>query len=380
MKILCSFILIISFINSPSADTFKVTTYNLGLAHTFVPYAKERLAPLGNKLANYDTDVLCLQEVWEKKDQKKLNQKLESSFPYSFKTKIKNFREGSRPTCKIKEIFGEGKFVSCMQNQCGGKEGDEFTDCIINKCGGALEKLKEENRTCATALMAQVGKNPITSILTLLNPLWRAGQFAYKGSNGLMLYSKYPILEERYIDFKEVSTLNKRGALQAVIDIKGKKVQVLCTHITADLSDTVPYTGIFADWEEENTEQMDRLLQTANQKLYPTILLGDFNCGYGDPVNQLASELPGSCKQTEDWGFSDPLSEQTKECTFCKENLLNDGEVKSVAIDHIFLKDLKARSGRVLFKEQIKIETKEEGMVKTQLSDHFGYEVVVDLP
>ncbi len=383
MKILSTIVfslLCFSLMANASAETFKVTTYNLGLAHTFVPFAKERLEPLAEKLASYDTDILCLQEVWEKKDQKKLNRKLEKSFPYSFKTKIKNFREGSRPTCKIKEIFGEGKFVSCMQSQCSGKEGDEFTDCIIEKCGEPLDNLKVTNRTCATALMAQVGKSPIASILTLVNPLWRAGLFAYKGSNGLMLYSKYPILEKRHVDFKEVSTLNKRAALQAVVDIKGKKVQVLCTHITSDLSETVPYTGIFADWGTENTEQMNRLLQTSNQKLYPTILLGDFNCGYEDLPNGLASELPGSCKQTEDWGFTDPLSESTKECTFCKDNLLNDGDVRSLAIDHIFLKDLKARSSRVLFKEKIQIKTKKEGQVSTQLSDHYGYEVLVEFP
>jgi endonuclease/exonuclease/phosphatase family metal-dependent hydrolase len=361
-------------------ETVKVTTYNLGLAHTFVPFAEQRLAPLASRLANYDSDILCLQEVWKKSDQRKIDKKLKGKFPFSFKTKIKNYREGSKPTCRIKEIFGEGKFVSCMQDQCGGKDGDDFADCIIDQCGGALEKLKAENRTCASALMAQVGKNPIASIPTLLNPMWRAGQFAYKGSNGLMLYSKYPLEDERYIDLKDVSTLNRRGAIQAVANIKGKKIQVLCTHLTADLSATVPYAGVFRDWEQENGEQMDRLLQVANQKLYPTIFLGDFNCGFEDPIAGILGELEGNCQKVLDWGYADPLSEETRECTFCPDNLLNEGEENSVAIDHVFLKDLNARSSKIVFKDQITIEDKDKGFVKTQLSDHYGLEVEVQLP
>ena len=226
----------------------SLTTYNLGLAHTFIPFAQERLEPLIKNIKAHSTDVLCLQEVWKKSDQKKIEKALKALYSYSYKTKIKNYRTGSRPTCKISDIFGEGKFVSCMQDKCGEFEGDEFTDCLIDKCGSPLENLKVSNRLCASALMAQVGKSPIASILTLLNPLRRAGQFSYKGSNGLMLFSKYPMKEKSYVDFKEVSTLSRRGALSVVLDVKGKELQVMCTHLSADLTETVPYTGIFKDW------------------------------------------------------------------------------------------------------------------------------------
>lgn len=376
-----SFGLLIGLISTSlfAGQTLKLTTYNLGLAHTFVPYAEERLAPLQKKLSNYDSDVLCLQEVWKKKDRKKIKSALEDAFPFNTYSKIKNYRSGSRPTCKISQIFGEGKFVSCMQNQCGGKEGDDFTDCIINSCGQALEDLKNENRTCASALMAQVGKNPIASILTLLNPLWRAGQFAYKGSDGLMLFSKYPIKQNLYIDFKEKSTLNRRAAIQATLDVKGEDIQVICTHITADLSATVPYTGLYTDWGAENADQLSDILNKANHKVIPTAIMGDFNCGFADPTMNLAAELDGSCQQALDWGYSDTLSEETRECTFCADNLLNDGEPDSVAIDHIFLKGMSAIDSKVLFKDVIQVPTK-QGTVRTQLSDHYGYEVTVELP
>ena len=46
------------------ADSLTVTSYNVGLAPNFVPYTGERLAPNEALLADYSSDVLCLQEVW----------------------------------------------------------------------------------------------------------------------------------------------------------------------------------------------------------------------------------------------------------------------------------------------------------------------------
>lgn len=377
MKI--SLTLALLFCTQVFAQTFKATTYNLGLAHTFVPYAEERLSPLKEKLAHYDADVLCLQEVWKKSDQRKLTKVLKKRYPHHFVTKIKNYRTGPRPTCKKDEIFGEGKFVSCMQNQCGDASGDDFTTCIINKCGNALQALKKTNRNCASALMAQVGKNPLLSMAQLLNPLWRAGQFAYKGSNGLMLFSKHPLEKKRYIDMKEISTLNRRSALEAQVEIGGKKITVMCTHLSADLTGTAPYAGGFDSWAEENSKQIDFLLNEINKSVLPTVLMGDFNCGSADPMANLSGELDQNCEKFSDWGFLDPLKEETRECTFCEENLLNDEGSKSVAIDHVFLKYLTPVSGRVLFKSPIEIETK-EGKKTTNLSDHYGYEVEIELP
>lgn len=377
MRISLLFCLLIS--GQVFAQSLKATTFNVGLAHTFVPLAEERLEPLKKSLAQYDSDILCLQEVWRKKDQKALTEVLKDRYPYSFVTKIKNYRQGPRPTCRIKEIFGEGKFVSCMQKQCGDSEGDEFTDCIIERCGGALEDLKRNNRNCASALMAQVGKSPVASILTLLNPLWRAGLFAYKGSNGLMLFSKHPLKKKEYIDLKEISTLNRRGALQARIEIDGKSLDVMCTHISADLTNTAPYTGPYQSWGQENAAQLKKLLDISRHSVLPKVFMGDFNCGFEDPIASISPELSASCQQVLDAGFSDPLSTSARECTFCQDNFLNDGEDSSVAIDHIFLKYLRPLRDEVVFKAPLLLQT-EGGLVKTNLSDHYGYEVEFEFP
>ncbi len=352
----------------------SMTTYNLGLAHTFVPFAPERITPLVSNLEAHKTDVLCLQEVWKKSDRRTIEKSLKDIYPYHYKTPVKNYRVGGRPTCKISDIFGEGKFVSCMQSKCGEAEGDDFTDCLIDKCGEPLSNLKETNRVCASALMAQVGKSPIASILSIINPFVRAGQFTYKGSNGLMLFSKYPIKEREYIDFKDISTLSRRGALSVVLDIDGRDLRAVCTHLTSDLSRTIPYTGKFENWGSENKEQFSRLLEATNKENYPTALLGDFNCGFKKDSTNVSGELESSCQQAIDLNFSDFLSESLDECTFCNNNLLNDLDQQSEAIDHIFLKGLTAVSGKILFKDEIYI-LRDRNEQRTNLSDHYGLEV-----
>ena len=49
--------------SSPETESFKVVTYNVGLAEGFVPNTEERVAPNGEALNALDADVICLQEV-----------------------------------------------------------------------------------------------------------------------------------------------------------------------------------------------------------------------------------------------------------------------------------------------------------------------------
>lgn len=377
------FVLILSiYANAESSkkDSLKVVSYNLGLAHTFVPLAKERLPFLKETLSKSDADVLCLQEVWKKKDRKKIKKELKEIFPHSYFEKIKNVKSKRRPTCKIKELFGEGKFVGCMQKNCSGKEGDDFTDCIIQTCGGALRSLKESNRECATSLMAQVGKSTLGAMVTILNPFKRAGLFAYKGSDGLMLLSKYPLKNTKYLDLSKISTLNRRAALIAEIEINNQTHKVGCTHISSDLEATVPYTGTFENWGEENKEQLKVLLTEMDEFKDSSILMGDLNCGFENPTLGLTGELEESCEQISQFQFSNALLESgNEECTFCSTNRLNEGETTDKIIDHVLLKGINFSAAKVIYQEEIEVEKEKGELVKTNLSDHYGIEVTIPL-
>ena len=356
-------------------DKLKLTSYNVGLAHSFVMYSKERIPHVINGVKRLKSDVVCLQEVWRKKDKKKLIKETKNVFPYYFSMKIKQTRSKRRPTCKAKDLFGEGKFIQCMRNKCGGLDGDEFTQCIISDCEIALKNLKNSNRECAQGLMAQVGRSTIASLWSVLNPFVPAGQYAFKGSVGLLILSKKPLKNTKIIDMSNISFLNRRAALYAEVDGKA----VVCTHLTADLDGTAPYAGKFANWSEENLAQVEKLLKETDSSK-PTYLMGDFNCGFKDEANGLEDEFEKSCQKFLDAGYSDPISSMSSECTYCNDNILvtegNDPkDYENVLIDHIFVRNTSVSDASVVMKQDVKLKVGRDEYVTSKVSDHYAVTV-----
>lgn len=357
-----------------TGNEIKAVTYNTGIAHTYVPKAKERIPLIIDALKKLDVDILCLQEVWTEEDRLRIAQELKNQFPFQFYSEVKNIKSQRQPTCFPWELLGEGKFLGCMLNQCGGKKDDAFTTCILNDCHKPLDDLKKSNRECATSLLSQVGKSSARAFLTIINPLWSAGLYVFEGSDGLMLLSKKKFTSKNYIDYTQISTLIKRAVLEVEIQNQDKNVKVLCTHLTAQLSKT-PYTGIQESWDAENLMQSKRLLSTVSK--YPNvILLGDFNFGPKIENLGLSGELLDSFslfQESKDLQRN-TFAENETGCTYCKENSLNDEKTKDQLLDHIYFKGLNQKSSRIIFKEILPLPTKNNE--KTNLSDHYGVEVI----
>lgn len=364
-------IVIFTFFMQFSYAQKSLTTFNMGLAHSYVPYASERIEKLIESLKNHETDILCLQEVWRKEDRNLVIESLRQKYPHAHFTKIKQERASKKPVCKVRELFGKDKFVTCTLKQCKKLDGDEFTECVINKCNQPLKKLRTKNRPCAAALMAQVGKSSTAAIWAVVNPFKAASLFSYGGGNGLLMLSKREMLKKEVLDFSDISTLSRRQSLYSEIDGVG----VYCTHLSANLENDAPYAGKFSSWGEENFAQAKRLSSLALEKTVPTVLMGDFNCGYSIPGTGIEEDLAKSCQEIHK-NFSDPIVELNPECTFCRRNDLA-GTEKDRLIDHIFLRGLEAKSAEVVFKEFIDIEI--DGDIReVNLSDHFGVQVIAE--
>ena len=346
----------------------SVETFNTGLAHTYVPLAKERLPFIIDKIKTNQSDVICLQEVWRKKDRKKIVKRLKADYPHAFYSKIKQVRTKKSPACKIKNLFGDGRFVSCTLKNCGGKEGDDFTNCVLNTCGGPMERLKNENRMCANALLAQVGKSSFSAISQVLNPLRGASLFAYGGGDGLLVLSRKSFAKKEILDLSDISTLNKRAALVVTLH-SGESIA--CTHLTANLTSSVAYAGKFSSWKEENKKQIEKLVNFQKKNTKETILTGDFNCAFGNA--DLDPDWEDNCQIILDDGYDNKFVETSSKCTYCSSNTLVSDDEKDILIDHIFTKNISILSQKRTREEFIRINDKEEN-----LSDHFGLRAVFE--
>jgi endonuclease/exonuclease/phosphatase family metal-dependent hydrolase len=359
-----------------------VETYNAGLAHGFVDYGHARQPKIVEALAGSDADVLCLQEVWDQPDRDAIVAELSATYPHRIVTDIEQKYAAEAPACGVTELFGEDRFVSCMTGACGDVEGDAKTNCIINNCGPALTQLKNENRDCAQALMAQVGSSAVSALWAVVRPFWNAGTYAYGGSDGLMLLSRRPLESVEVLDFTDIATLNRRRALAATVKHDGADVRVYCTHLTADLTTIAPYPGTFPTWADENRAQVDRLITHAAGHAGPVVMLGDFNCGRADAAHGLIGEAEGSCRAFVDAGYADPAAEAAPiECTWCEGNLLNleGGEHGETVIDHVFLRGLAVGAEGRTLDQPVTIDV--DGVAKqTSLSDHFGYRASLFVP
>ena len=350
-----------------------VETYNVGLARTFVKATEDRAALLPLALAADDADVLCLQEVWLESDQDALAEALAATHPHTYALPVEPMRADRAPVCRRRELFGEGRFFTCLTGDCGGLEGDAFTACATSVCSPALRQLRDDNPQCANAVMAQVGKSALQGLWAIRRPLRRAHLFAYAGGDGLMLLSRVPLEDAGFVDFTDIATLNRRRALHATVRVDGVPTRVYCTHLTAMLDAIAPYPGSFETWEAESLAQVDRLLEHAAGFDGPTVLMGDFNSG---PAVEgvLKAEAPGTHERIVGAGYLDPAV-SLRLCTYCGTNpLINTDDAK--LIDHVYLRGLAPGAG----------QRTHDGTVagpdgKTlALSDHYGYSVRIGLP
>jgi endonuclease/exonuclease/phosphatase family metal-dependent hydrolase len=370
MKIL-ALILLFCSLNS-FAHEASFLTYNTGLAHGFVAMAKQRLPHIIDALKSEQSDVVCLQEVWKKKDRKKIIKQLKKIYPYSYYEKKSQLRASKKPVCKIKQLFGEGRFLTCMLNNCMGQGSDHQTVCSRTTCGPALEWLKINNRECASTLMAQVGRNTILSMYVLFEPFIRPGMFAYNGANGLLMLSKKPLQNKRFIDWKKESTLNHRGALVADINLENRKISVACTHLTANLENSIPYTGTYEGWESENLIQTNDLIKRSEDK--DAIFMGDFNCSVANSSTGVESEFEQNCKQFSINNYEDPMTDLEMGPTFSLDNSLVEPTEHNLSLDHIFYKNMELVSSDILFQKRVLLDDGKKS-VESNISDHFAFRV-----
>jgi endonuclease/exonuclease/phosphatase family metal-dependent hydrolase len=370
--------------NRPETS-LSVTSYNVGLALNFVPYTNERLVANESLLADYDADVMCFQEVWLDDQVEAITASVEAQLPHIYTVPPEQvFTEEA--ACTEEEVSG---LADCARTQCPDLSGSALVACVPAQCGVFFGQLSPD---CLDGVLASVGLPDIT-VDDLVDAVTQpAGRFAYDGSLGLILASRYPLDNREFQDFIDDSSANHRGALYADIEVGGDSLMVGCTHVTADLSGTVDYpsSGKHGSWGGENRFQQEEIIDFANSKAAgrPILMAGDFNYGLANASNGVDPELAENCQLWLDDGFASPAAEQLP-CTFCNDEnlvlLLGDG-TDNVMIDHVFIKNLEDDTSvgiERVFDDPVSIEATsppselqpEDSPIMMHPSDHYGVEL-----
>lgn len=367
-------------------DSLKVTAYNLGLALNFVPYTNERLVANEILLEDYDSDVICLQEVWLDEQVEAIRDALIGTYPEIYTVPPKQIFSESA-ACTDEEIT---PFAACVTEQCPGFTGSDLVACAPVACGTELFALPP---VCLDAVIGSVGIPDVTVEAVVEAVTQPAGKFAFDGSLGLVLASKYPLEAREFQDFIDDSTSNRRGALYAEINVNKQRQVVGCTHPTANLSPLeYPSSGKHGSWEGENRYMMQQMIAFVNTKAgdAPIYFAGDFNCSFANASTDVDADFAENCQLWLDNGFKDPAGAQLP-CTFCYEdNLLlkPDGQTGGLMLDHVFVKNLEANAGlnaKRIFDDPISIEAlvppselkPEDSPIMTHPSDHYGVELKI---
>ena len=369
-------------------DSLAVTSYNVGLALNFVAFTNERLVVNEELLADYDSDVICLQEVWLDEQVEALSAALEPAYPEIYTVPPEQiFSEAA--ACSTDDI---DEFTQCVNNQCPGLTGSELVSCVPTQCSDPLFQLPP---VCLDAVIGSVGIPDVTVDAVIEAVTQPAGKFAFGGALGLILASKYPLENREFQDFIDDSTSNHRGALYAEINLNNQAHVVGCTHPTANLSIDYPASGKHGSWEGENRYMQEQMIAFANNKAgdNPILFAGDFNCSIANASNGVDADFPENCELWLNNGFSDPAAEQLP-CTFCSEqNLILEaaGGSGNFFLDHIFVKNVVTTTPIVaerVFDDPVSIEATvppselqpADSPTMTHPSDHFGVELELRLP
>jgi endonuclease/exonuclease/phosphatase family metal-dependent hydrolase len=347
------------------ASDLRIVTFNAGLAEGFVPLAAERQPLVAQAIADLDAEIVFLQEVWTPDAVNEIRAATSAVFPTAIFPEPIPEADGGIPACTLDEL---ADLDSCISTNCADASPDELVGCVLSNCGVPFAGLGDVCRNCITANVGGTVAEAVESCTTA------AAAYAYEGSVGIGLLTTLDVLDSDVLVLE--SSINRRAVLHALVDIDGPApLHVFGTHLSAVFSD-IPYPGD-GSWEAEQAAQINALLayiDTRTEAGDPIVVLGDFNTGpagegfEADVVDNY--ELLTSAMLTSPF-----IDSENAACTFCADNPLVDTGADggaSVAIDHVFIRDLEAgaESSRIL-DQPLTLDADGES-VTTALSDHYG--------
>lgn len=334
-------------------DRLSLLTFNAGLAHGAVGFARERLPAIVGALAREQADVVCLQEVWDDRDFETLRRELADIYPHVLRRGVPGAHMEGAACTDLGAVLAA---KVCVSTQCEPR-GLPIGACV-STTGPCHARLRALGDDCALCLAAN-GDRPLACLAG------KADRFVFDGSHGLALMSRLELEDTDFTAFD--SELIRRGVLSA--EVGGRRVH--CTHLSSGLG-ALPYPrrGRHGSWDGEHAAEIDALVAMTSPGC--SILLGDLNAG--PPIGTSRPEREQRFRALTAAGYGshwpDPM------CTWCEDNPIGTGS-RDRWIDHILFRGCGERVHyRRVLDGAFTIRTEDTDQT-IRLSDHYGLEAVL---
>jgi endonuclease/exonuclease/phosphatase family metal-dependent hydrolase len=416
--------------DAPPSEPIEVTvdTFNVALAGAFIPYESERRQPIVEAIAATESDIICLQEVWEQADKELIRDGVIAAYPHSafFENDLDTPLDD--PTDQDGEVPPAPTGVPCPDEQASDgmnvlDQMNQAVDCLVENCSTTPDATPPEDELGRTTSAECASANCVGQVAGLLFgdavqqrcyacvitqlPTSTFGtmrescatvvnqDLAFGGQNGVMILSRHPL--KNVVNWVIPGTWNRRTILSATVELpNGEELDTYCNHLTpifdAQPINTFPYTGQYGDgmtgaagWQAEQELQAQKLIDHVSEVSgdRSAVILGDFNTGRAYPAQDIVAEGVETLDLLEMAFTPAYASDYTPSCTFCSTNPVtnptDDPDANSVWIDHILLDNLASEAvlstARVFDEDVVPVD----GM-SVPLSDHFGLRSVIVVP
>jgi len=227
-------LLFLLFSQTTFSEELTVATFNTSLRHKISHKREIRFEELIKELKRLDSDIVCLQEIVHLKERKRIIKELGFRYHYQHYSGQKQayYRW---PVCSLGEIFDSEGPLYCRFKNCLKMRGDTLGQCLDDKCAISFERLRPKNPNCSQAQLSQQNVNIVMAFINLINPFRKVRRFSGPGRDGLLLLSKNELTNKEEVDYSEISTHRRRGAISAELEFNGKPLKIFCAHLTSNL-------------------------------------------------------------------------------------------------------------------------------------------------
>jgi len=204
---------------------------------------------------------------------------------------------------------------------------------------------------------------------------------ALKTNGGVMIFSRHPIKEVREIRFNDRSgpdRLSRKGAMLAEIEVKGKPIHVIGTHLQA--------FGMQETMYSQYQQLYDELLKAYSKNGIPQLICGDFNTIKTLPKN-IPDNLPKNFEQRiakyetmlQTLKASDGELDGEQQYTMDRPNndLCKKRKEFRLQLDYFLFRPM--TSNLTIAKRRVQIIRYPWRNGNKDLSDHFALEAVVNI-